>query len=82
MSRYWTVTGDSYLLRVTKAQIGEAVTEAVSAEAASRIADLKKTDMVEAAQALLAGTGWLPGLLRTRKAAATASGSRPSNAAE
>lgn len=69
MTRYWTVTGDSYLGRVTKARIGEAVTEAVSAEAASRIADLKKPDMVEAAQGLLAGTGWLPELLRTRGAA-------------
>ncbi|MCI3132870.1 ParB/RepB/Spo0J family partition protein [Phenylobacterium aquaticum] len=68
MTGYWTVTADSYLGRVTKARIGEAVTEAVSAEAASRIADLKKPDMVEAAQGLLAGTGWLPELLRTRSA--------------
>ena len=44
---------------------GEAVREAVSDEAAERIGGLKKPDMAAAAEALLAGTGWLPGLLRT-----------------
>ena len=36
-------------------------------EAAGRIAGLKKPDMVAAAEPLLAGTGWLPALLRTVK---------------
>jgi ParB family chromosome partitioning protein len=29
------------------------------------MADMKKQDMAEAAEQLLAGTGWLPALLRT-----------------
>jgi len=64
MSGYWTPTVASYLGRVAKARIGEAVREAVSAEAAERIAGLKKPDMASEAEALLAGKGWLPGLLR------------------
>jgi ParB family chromosome partitioning protein len=64
MTRYWTPGVASYLGRITKAKIGEAVAEAMSAEAAGRIADLKKPDMASEAEALLAGTGWLPRLLR------------------
>ncbi|OYX36573.1 MAG: chromosome partitioning protein ParB [Caulobacterales bacterium 32-69-10] len=64
MTTYWSPTARSYLGRVTKAKIGEAVTDAVSPEAAERIAGLKKTDMAEAAETLLAGTGWLPSPLR------------------
>jgi ParB family chromosome partitioning protein len=65
MTAYWSATARSYLGRVTKARIGEAVREAVSEEAAERIAALKKTEMAEAAEQLVAGTGWLPPLLRT-----------------
>lgn len=65
MTAYWTATPRSYLGRVTKARIGEAVREAAGEEAAARIADLKKGEMAEAAQALIAGSGWLPPLLRT-----------------
>jgi ParB family chromosome partitioning protein len=50
---------------VTRTRIGETVREAVSEEAAQRIADLKKGEMAEAAEQLVAGTGWLPPLLRT-----------------
>ncbi|WP_332764489.1 ParB/RepB/Spo0J family partition protein [Phenylobacterium sp.] len=64
MSGYWTPTVASYLGRVTKARIGEAVREAVSEEAAERIGGMKKPDMASEAEALLAGKGWLPGLLR------------------
>jgi ParB family chromosome partitioning protein len=64
MSAYWSPTAQSYLSRVTKAKIGEAVGEAVSPEAAERIAGLKKTEMAEAAETLLAETGWLPSPLR------------------
>lgn len=56
---------DSYLGRVTKAHIVEAVTEGVAEDAAPRIADMKKPDMAQAAEQLLAGTGWLPTILRT-----------------
>ena len=65
MTALWTPTVRTYLGRVTKAQIGEAVREAVSEDAAVRIADMKKQPMAEAAEQLLAGTGWLPVLLRT-----------------
>jgi len=64
MTGYWTPTVASYLGRVTKARIGEAVREAVSHEAAERIGSLKKPDMATEAEALLAGKGWLPSLLR------------------
>lgn len=39
--------------------------EGVSEDAATRIADMKKPDMAQAAEQLLAGTGWLPATLRT-----------------
>lgn len=64
MSGYWTPTVTSYLGRVTKARIGEAVREAVSEAAAERIDGCKKPDMAREAEALLAGKGWLPSLLR------------------
>ena len=65
VAKDWTPTVDSYLGRVTKAHIVEAVTEGVSDDAARRIADMKKPDMAQAAEQLLAGTGWLPAVLRT-----------------
>ena len=67
MTGYWRPTVRSYLFRVTKARILEAVCEGVSGEAAERMADMKKVDMAKAAEQLLAGTDWLPSLLRTAK---------------
>ena len=66
----WTPTADSYLGRVTKARILEAVREAKGRAEADRIAGLKKPDMIAAAEELLAGTGWLPEVLRTPELAA------------
>ena len=57
----------TYLGRITKAHILAAVREGVSHEAADRMADMKKQEMAEAAEQLLAGTGWLPALMRTPK---------------
>jgi ParB family transcriptional regulator, chromosome partitioning protein len=65
VAKDWTPTVESYLGRVTKGHIVEAVTEGVSEDAARRIADMKKPDMAQAAEQLLAGTGWLPSILRT-----------------
>ncbi|MBA3677561.1 MAG: ParB N-terminal domain-containing protein [Sphingosinicella sp.] len=65
MAQDWTPTVDSYLGRVTKAHIAAAVAEGVSEEAADRIVDMKKSEMAQAAEQLLAGTGWLPAVLRT-----------------
>ncbi|ACI91170.1 ParB domain protein nuclease [Afipia carboxidovorans OM5] len=69
MTAHWTPTVRAFLGRVTKAQILAAVCEAVDDEAAERIADKKKQEMAEAAEQLLAGTGWLPPLLRTERPA-------------
>ncbi|MNL07387.1 hypothetical protein D3C87_1280600 [compost metagenome] len=65
MSQYWTPTVSSYLGRVTKAHILEAVVDGVGYGAAERIKDKKKKEMAEKAEQLLAGSGWLPPLLRT-----------------
>jgi ParB family chromosome partitioning protein len=65
MTAHWTPTVRTYLGRVTKAHIVAAVREAVGDEAADRIVSMKKQPMAEAAEQLLAGTGWLPPLLRT-----------------
>jgi ParB family chromosome partitioning protein len=69
MTRTWTVTQASYLSRVPKARILEAVVEGVSSDAADRMKGLKKPEMAEAAEQALAGTGWLPVLLRTERPA-------------
>ncbi|MCK1464860.1 ParB N-terminal domain-containing protein [Bradyrhizobium sp. 2] len=69
MTAHWAPTVRTYLGRVTKPHILEAVREAVSDEAAGRMADMKKQEMAEAAEQLLVGTGWLPVLMRTSRAA-------------
>ncbi|MFG1342921.1 ParB/RepB/Spo0J family partition protein [Xanthobacter autotrophicus] len=61
----WRPTVDTFLGRVTKARILQAVTEAKGQHAAERIAPLKKGDMATEAETLLADTGWLPEPLRT-----------------
>ena len=57
MTAHWRPTARTYLGRVTKTHILAAVREAVSDEAADRMADMKKQDMAEAAEQLLAATG-------------------------
>ena len=65
LTAQWIPTREAYLARVTKAHILQAVREARGEAAAQRIDHLKKADMAEEAERLLAGTGWLPALLRT-----------------
>ncbi|ESX29212.1 MULTISPECIES: ParB/Srx family N-terminal domain-containing protein [unclassified Mesorhizobium] len=72
MTAHWTPTVRTYLGRITKAYILDAVREAASAEVADRLSDLKKQPMAEAAEQLLAGTGWLPAVLRTEQLAMSA----------
>ncbi|WP_237154253.1 ParB/RepB/Spo0J family partition protein [Oryzibacter oryziterrae] len=67
MTAHWTPTVQTYLGRVTKAHILAAVREGVGDEAAERISCLKKPDMAQATEQLLAGTGWLPSVLRTAR---------------
>ncbi len=50
MTGYWRPTARSYLGRVTKARILDAVREGVNTEAAERITDMKKRDMADAAE--------------------------------
>jgi ParB family chromosome partitioning protein len=68
MTAHWRPTARTYFGRVTKSHILAAVREAVSIEAAERMVDMKKQDMAEAAEQLVAGTGWLPALMRTPRA--------------
>ncbi|MDX8536017.1 ParB/Srx family N-terminal domain-containing protein [Mesorhizobium abyssinicae] len=72
MTAHWRPTVRTYLGRITKAHILAAVCEAVSNEAADRLVSLKKQPMAEAAEQLLAGTGWLPVLMRTTELATLA----------
>ena len=62
----WVPTVDAYLGRVTKARILGAVREAKGDGQARLIEHLKKGELAEKAQELLAGSGWLPEPLRTR----------------
>lgn len=64
MRQCWTATKDSYLGRVPKALILDAVRERAGAGVANRIAGSKKEVMVADAEQVLAGTGWLPMVLR------------------
>ena len=60
----WRPTVDSYLGRVTKPRILQAVREAKGEQSAQLIDHLKKADMAKEAERMLDGTGWLPEPLR------------------
>jgi ParB family chromosome partitioning protein len=61
----WRPTVASYLGRVTKGRILEAIREAKGEGASQLIDHLKKDEMAKEAERLLDGTGWLPEPLRT-----------------
>ena len=65
MADWWEASGDTYLGRVPKSLISEALAEAGEVDASREVAGLKKADAVTRAQAALAGKRWLPELLRT-----------------
>ncbi len=69
MSKWWQVTRQSYLDRVTKQHIVDAVSQAVTVQAGENIAAMKKAAMAAKAEELLAGSGWLPEPLRTKPSA-------------
>jgi ParB family chromosome partitioning protein len=73
----WSPTVDNYLGRVTKARILQAVREARGEQAAQLMDHLKKGEMAEKAEELLAGSGWLPEPLRTPGWAITAASPSP-----
>lgn len=60
----WAPTVDSYLGRVTKSHILQAVREAKCDQSAELIGHLKKSDMAREAERIMAGSGWLPEPLR------------------
>jgi ParB family transcriptional regulator, chromosome partitioning protein len=64
----WTPTVDTYLGRVTKSRILQAVREAKGEHAAQLIDHLKKPEMAKQAERLLDGSGWLPEPLRVANA--------------
>jgi ParB family chromosome partitioning protein len=66
MAQWWQPTGASYLSRVSKAKMLEAVSEGVTKGAAENLAKLKKEALVTHAEERLAGTGWLPAILRRK----------------
>jgi ParB family transcriptional regulator, chromosome partitioning protein len=70
----WNPTVDNYLGRVTKARILEAVREAKGEALAQLIDHLKKPEMANEAERLLAGTGWLPEPLRMPTAESVTAG--------
>jgi ParB family chromosome partitioning protein len=71
MADWWEPTAANYLRQVPKALILDAVGEAVSSEVAAPLAKLKKDELVARAEALMAGKGWLPTVLRPRMEPAT-----------
>ena len=64
MAEWWRPTQNNFLGAIAKDRIVQAVTEGVSAAEGRQIASLKKADMAERAEAVLAGTSWLPEPLR------------------
>lgn len=64
MTQWWQPTAERYLRHVPKARILEAVKEAVTPEAADNLAKLKKDALAREAEQRLAGSGWLPEILR------------------
>ncbi|BEV13205.1 ParB N-terminal domain-containing protein (plasmid) [Asticcacaulis sp. DW145] len=64
----WRPTAETYLNRVPRVRILEAVREACGERTAQMMDHLKKGDMVTEAERLLADTGWLPEPLRALNA--------------
>ena len=78
----WVPTVETYLGRVPKARILEAVREAKGEHAAQLIDHLKKPEMAQEAERLLAGTAWLPEPLRTPGLPDAAGAVAPTNDAD
>jgi hypothetical protein len=64
MADWWTPTGESYLSRVKKDQILEAISEGTGETNLEELCKLKKGELAAAAEARLSGTRWLPEILR------------------
>ncbi|KQW69867.1 ParB/RepB/Spo0J family partition protein [Methylibium sp. Root1272] len=64
MAEWWEPSATSYLNHVPKSLILQALQEAGVGEGAEKLATMKKTELVTAAAARLAGTRWMPAVLR------------------
>ncbi len=64
---HWSATKETFLGHVPRAVIEQAVREARDAKEVEKLAGKKKPELVEAAEHLLADTGWLPKPLRMSK---------------
>ena len=64
MADWWTPTGETYLGRVKKEQILEAMREGTKETNLEDLRKMKKADLVAAAERRLAESRWLPQLLR------------------
>ena len=66
MAQHWTPTAENFFGRVNKTAIQAAVTEAKGEIAARKLEGLKKPIMAAEAANAVSGTGWLPGVLRSK----------------
>lgn len=64
MTQWWEPTAESYFNHVSKERIANVVAEANAGDATTFL-KMKKGDAAKAAEAALAGKGWLPGPLQT-----------------
>lgn len=63
MAAWWQPTAEGYFKHISKAVILDAVSE-FAPDHVSRLAKLKKTDLISEAERLAAGTGWMPAIFR------------------
>ena len=66
MTHWWQASGPSYFQHVSKARATEVVSEATGVPAGTAMQALKKEAAVAHAAQAVAGTGWLPTVLRLR----------------
>jgi ParB family transcriptional regulator, chromosome partitioning protein len=64
MRDWWVATADGYFGSLPKSRILEAVGETAPPETVRALALLKKASLAKSAEEKLAGTGWLPAILR------------------
>lgn len=81
MAAWWQPTADTYLGAVPKALAIEAVAEACGKDEAASLVNLKSAAVVAEAGKKLAGTGWLPKILREPGYALRKPGAQADNAA-
>ena len=64
MAKWWQATAETYFSRVRREQIVEALTE-VGVDQNLDLRKLKKAELVAAAERRLAGSRWLPEILKS-----------------